>query len=114
MGDSDAMILLPHFTRALVIRSFFTWLVLRMIAVAGTIMVTESLSGGRVSAPILLSPSAILILILSVTASGWIYMRLRNEDRFLLSLGFGPIRQITTLLIVPILAEISILLVLVL
>lgn len=58
-----------------------------------------------------LSPAAVIMLLMVVAGIGWVYMRRRGEDRFLLSLGFGRINSITTLLAAPIAGELCILLV---
>lgn len=105
------MILLPHFTAALLARSFFTWLVLRVTAMVGSMAIAQAIGATPISRFARLSPAAVIMLLMVVVGTGWVYMRRRGEDRFLLNLGFGRTNSIATLLAAPIAGELCILLV---
>jgi hypothetical protein len=102
------MILLPHFTRAVVLRSVLTWLVLRAAAAGGTVATAGSL-GLQTPHALLLSPRVVILLLTVATAVGWIYAHRYNEDRFLLSLGYTRARLIATMLLPLIVLECGIL-----
>ena len=104
------VILLPHFTSALLARSFFTWLVLRLVTMGGSMVIAQMHGIAEIASFATLSPAAVLALLVVVTGIGRVYMRRRGEDRFLLSLGFGRLPQISTLLAAPVTGELCILL----
>lgn len=100
------MILLPHFTRSLVARSLLTWLFLRVCAGAASMFVAGELGGSAPGHPLLLSPRAALLLIAAVVVVGLVSVRRRNEDAFLLCLGYGRSRVIGTIALPVALVEV--------
>lgn len=85
-------LVLPHFTRSILVRSLLTWGFVRAAATAGTAAVEAALRLPP-SNPLAISPYAVLLVVAVVCAAGWVTARRRNEDLFLLSLGYGRARQ---------------------
>ncbi len=101
------MILLPHFTRSLLVRSALAWLFLRALVTAGSLAVEGAI--GLAPGPLLrISPRAAILVVGIVAAVGWVYARRRNEDVFLRSLGYGPARLLGTVALPAALAELAI------
>lgn len=96
------MFLVPHFTRSLLVRSLVTWLFVRGAVTAGSAAL-----GVPSSSPLVISPLAALATVGAVAGVGWVYARRRNEDLFLLCLGYGPARLIGVM-VVPLLLELGI------
>jgi hypothetical protein len=95
------MIHLPHFTRSLLARSLFTWFFIRL-AVGYLKRAAEELVGLPLSHPLDLTPPAALMVAGLVATGGLVYARRRNEDLFLLCLGYERV-HLVTLLVVPVL-----------
>jgi len=85
-------LVLPHFTRSILARSLLVWAFVRAAAVAGTAAAEAALRLPP-SNPLALSPYAALLVVAVVCAAGWVFARRRNEDLFLLTLGYGRARQ---------------------
>jgi hypothetical protein len=83
---------IPHFTRAILTRSLLTWAFVRAAAIAGTLAVEGALHLPP-GDPLAISPFAALFVVAVVGAAGWVSARRRNEDLFLLTLGYGRARQ---------------------
>ena len=82
-------VILPHFTRSMVTRSFVVWLFVRAAATA-----VEAANGlGAAEDPLRISPFAALYVVGIVTIGGWAGARISNEDAFLLCLGYSRRRQ---------------------
>lgn len=90
------MILLPHFTRALVTRALLLWAFTRAVVSAASAALAGSLQLPQAH-PLLLTPGAALALIAVVTAAAWVFTRHRNEEVFLRMLGYGRARLLATL-----------------
>lgn len=89
-------LVLPHFTRSILLRSLLTWAFVRAAATAGTSAVEAALHLPPGN-PLAISPFAALFVVAVVGAAGWIFARRRNEDLFLLTLGYGRVRQMATI-----------------
>lgn len=101
------MILLPHFTRALLVRSLLAWLFVRALITLGSAALRGALQLPAPHHPLLLSPGAALLLAATVGAAGWVYARRNNEDVFLLGLGYGRARLLALLALPPLLLEVA-------
>jgi hypothetical protein len=88
------MVILPHFTPSMLRRSLLAWAFVRLAAIAGT-SATEGALHLAPSNPLHLSPGAALFVV-GVAAAGWISERRRNEDAFLLCLGYSRARQLAS------------------
>jgi hypothetical protein len=94
---ADAPIpILPHFTRSILVRSLVTWGFVRAAAVVATSSVERTMHMAP-SNPLHLTPLAALFVVAVVGAAGWVSARRRNEDTFLLCLGYGRARQLGTI-----------------
>lgn len=85
-------LILPHFTRSILTRSLAAWAFTRVAATAATAAVSGMLQTAPAH-PLRLNPVAALLVIAVVAGAGWVSMRKRNEDTFLLCLGYGRPRQ---------------------
>lgn len=101
------MILLPHFTRALLTRSLLAWLFARALITLGSAAARGALQLPAPRHPLFLSPGAALLLVAIVGAAGWVYARRNNEDVFLLGLGYGRARLVGLLAVPPLLLEVT-------
>ncbi|HET7461102.1 MAG TPA: hypothetical protein VFJ82_07630 [Longimicrobium sp.] len=90
-------LVVPHFTRWMVLRSLLTWLFVRGAATAG-IGAAAAAVGLPPANPLRLNPVAALVVIAIVAVAGTVWARKRNEDTFLLCLGHSRARQLATLL----------------
>jgi hypothetical protein len=86
------VVVLPHFTRSILVQSLVTWMFVRTAAMAATVAAEDALYLAP-SNPLWLSPFAALFVVAVVGAAGWVSARRRNEDTFLLCLGYGRARQ---------------------
>ncbi|HVG43690.1 MAG TPA: hypothetical protein VM890_03140 [Longimicrobium sp.] len=99
--------ILPHFTWSTVVGSLVTWMFARVAATAGMGAAAASL-GLRPGNPLRLDPVATLLVIGVVGVVGWVSARRRNEDLFLLCLGYGRARQTATIVAPAVLLEAAI------
>ena len=90
-------IILPHFTRSIVTRSLLTWAFVRVAVTAG-MRAAEASIGLPPDNPLRLTPVAALLVIAVVGVVGWVSARRRNQDTFLLCLGYGRARQLATIM----------------
>ncbi|MBV9774036.1 MAG: hypothetical protein JO040_08810 [Gemmatimonadetes bacterium] len=97
------MILLPHFTRSLLTRSLVTWLFVRAVVTVGSAAL-----GVPPDPPFSIPPLAVVLVVGIVAVVGWVYARRRNEDQFLLCLGYGPVRLLGMLALPALLLELGI------
>jgi hypothetical protein len=81
------MVLLPHFTRAILGRTLLAWGFVRFIVALGKAAVEEAAELPRTH-PLELVPAAALVVVLVITVAGWAYLRRYNQDLFLLCLGY--------------------------
>ena len=100
------VVILPHFTRSIVTRAVLAWAFVRIAATAATGAAEASLHLPPTN-PLHLAPGATLFVIAIVGAAGWVSARQRNEDAFLLALGYGPARRWATFLAPPALLELA-------
>ena len=105
--EDGLLILLPHFTRALVQRSLLLWGVLRLWAAAGAAAAQSALQVPAAH-PLLLTPRAAIFLVAISVLGAWVFVRRNNEDRFLLLLGYSRLRLISTMAIPIVLLEVAI------
>ncbi|HEX6748862.1 MAG TPA: hypothetical protein VF092_16305 [Longimicrobium sp.] len=98
------MILLPHFTRSLLLRSLLAWAFMRVLAM----FVAAALPGAADANPLRLVPWAMLAVVATTGCVVRLSARQRNEERFLLSLGYGRARLIATAVFLPLLVEMAI------
>ena len=99
------VILLPHFTRSLLLRSLPAWAFVRVLVM----FVAAALPGADASEnPLRLVPWAILAVVATTGCVGWLSARQRNEERFLLSLGYGRARLIATGALPALLVELAV------
>jgi hypothetical protein len=101
------LILLPHFTRALLVRSLLTWTFVRTLTTAGSAALRGTLRLPQPPHSLLLSPTAALAVVAVCAVTGWVYARRANEDVFLLGLGYGRARLVGTLVLPPLLLEVA-------
>jgi hypothetical protein len=98
---------LPHFTRAFLIRSVAAWVSLR-ISVAGiSMLAAASAKRPPPEHPFVVTPETAVLVIAIVAVTGMVFSRLRNEDLFLSNLGYGPARMACLAALPPALLEIS-------
>lgn len=100
------VVILPHFTRSMVTRAVLAWAFVR-VAATGAMGAAEKAVQLAPSNPLRLNPGAALFVVAMVGAAGWISARRRNEDAFLLALGYGPARRWATYLAPPALLELA-------
>ena len=96
------MPIVPHLTRSILIRSLLAWGFVRLVVAFGKAAV-EQAAGLPPTHPLELVPAAALLVVVMVSATGWVYLRRRNEDLFLLCLGFDR-AAVLALLALPVLA----------
>jgi hypothetical protein len=101
------VVILPHFTRSMVMRAVLAWAFVRL-ATTGATRAAEAALHLPPSDPLRLNPAAALFVVAVVGAAGWVSARRRNEDAFLLALGYGPARRWATFLAPPALLELAI------
>jgi hypothetical protein len=96
------VIILPHFTPSIVVRSLVSWAFVRVLAgAAGSVLAAPGAN------PLRLVPWAALVVVAAAGAMGWVSARRRYEDIFLLSLGFGRARMLATMMAPAALAEVA-------
>ena len=100
-----SVILLPHFTRALLVRSLLAWLFVRTLITAGSAAPRGALQLPAPPHPLFISPRAALAIVAVCGVVGWVYARRANEDVFLLGLGYGRARLLGLLMLPPLLLE---------
>ena len=88
----SSVLLVPHFTRSILVRSLVTWAFVR-VAASAAMRGAEAAVGLPPGNPLRLDPVAALLVIAIVGVVGWVSARRRNEDLFLLCLGCGRARQ---------------------
>ena len=108
---SAPLLIIPHFTRSMTVRSLLTWAFVRVTAGVG-MGAAEAAVGLPPGNPLRLHPVAALAVIAIVGAAGWVSARKRNENTFLLCLGYGRARQMATILVPGAVAELVMVLVL--
>jgi hypothetical protein len=86
--------IIPHFTRSLLARSLAAWAFVRMAATAAVGAASAAL-GVEPANPLRLNPFAAVLVIALVAGLGWVSTRRRNEDTFLLCLGFSRAMQMS-------------------
>ncbi len=96
------MPILPWFTRSIVVRSLLAWGFVRLIVAIGKAAAEEA-AGLPLSHPLELVPSAALLVIVTISVAGWAYVRRRNEDLYLMCLGYDR-AAVLGLLVLPVLA----------
>lgn len=96
------MIILPHFTPSIVVRSLVSWAFVRLLAGVIGSMLALAPPGAN---PFRLVPWAAAVVVAAAGAMGWVSARRRNEDIFLRSLGYGRARMLATMLAPAALAE---------
>jgi hypothetical protein len=103
----EAPLILPHFTWSTVVVSLVTWAFVRVAATAAMAHAAASI-GLPLGNPLRLNPVAVLLVIAVVGVVGWVSARRRNEDLFLLCLGYGRGRQLATIVAPAVLLEVAI------
>jgi hypothetical protein len=96
------MPILPWFTRSIVVRSLLAWGFVRLIVALGKAAVEKQLELAPTH-PLELVPVAALLVTVMVSAAGWVYLRRRNEDLYLMCLGYDR-AAVLALLALPVLA----------
>ena len=89
------VLVIPHFTRSILVRSLVTWAFVR-VAASAVMRHVEAAAGLPPGDPLRLNLVAALLVIVIVGVVGWVSARRRNEDLFLLCLGCGRARQMAT------------------
>ena len=95
------LVALPHFTRSILVRSLMAWGFVRLVVAFGKAAAEDAADLPRTH-PLELVPAAALLVVVMITATGWVYLRRRNEDLFLLCLGYDR-REVLALLALPVL-----------
>lgn len=103
---AGAWIIIPHFTRSILLRSLLTWAFVRAAATFATAAAEGALRVEDAN-PLAISPFAALLVVAIVGAVGWLSARRRNEDAFLLCLGIGRARQLATMVAPAALLELA-------
>ena len=101
------MIVLPHFTRSILARSLVSWAFVRAVATAGSSALAGALRLPPPDHPLQIAPAAMLGVLAVVAVLGWVSAQRRNEDLFLLSLGYGRARLLATAVAPAALAELA-------
>ena len=96
------MPLLPHFTRSILTRTLMAWGFVRLIVSLGKAAVEDAMELPPTH-PLELEPVAALLVVVMVSAAGWVYLRRRNEDLYLMCLGYDR-AAVLALLVLPVLA----------
>jgi hypothetical protein len=107
LGALRTPIVVPRFTRSILVRSLALWAFARVLAGVAMANAAGDLGAPEVD-PVRLRPGAALLLITAVGVVGWVAARRRNEDLFLLCLGYGRGWQLATILAPPVLLEVGI------
>jgi len=102
------MIFLPHFTSSIVARSLVSWAFVRALVTVGSSALEGALRLAPPDHPLRIAPVAVLAVLAIVAVLGRVSARRRNEDLFLLSLGYGRARLFATMLVPITLAELAI------
>jgi hypothetical protein len=101
------MFLLPHFTRAFVVRSVAAWGFVR-ICLAGSSMIAAGLARRPPPPdPFSVTPGVAVLVVLTAAAVSLLFARLRNEDLLLATLGYWPGPMISLAALVPALLEVA-------
>ena len=95
------MPLLPHFTRSIVVRSLLAWGFVRLVVAFGK-AAAEQAAELPPTHPLELVPFAALLVVVMISATGWVYLRRRNEDLYLQCLGYDR-AGVLALLALPVL-----------
>ena len=101
------MVLLPHFTRAILARTLLAWGFVRFIVALGKAAAEDAAELPR-TPPLELVPSAALVVVLVITVAGWAYLRRYNQDLFLLCLGYERAAILGILLVPVLLLELAV------
>ena len=101
------VLVIPHFTRSILVRSLVTWAFVR-VAASAVMRHVEAAAGLPPGNPLRLNPVAALLVIGIVGVVGWVSARRRNEDLFLLCLGYDRARLVGLLVLPVLLLEIAI------
>jgi hypothetical protein len=99
--------ILPRFTWSTVVGSLVTWAFVRVAATAAMARASASV-GLPPGNPLRLNPVAALLVIAAVGVVGWVSARRRNQDLFLLCLGYGHGRQLAAIVAPALLLEVAI------
>jgi hypothetical protein len=102
------VILLPHFTSSILLRSLLAWAFVRAAVTAGSAALAGALRLPTPANPLRISPLAVLLVLGVVGVLGWVSARRRNEDLFMLCLGYGRPRLLSTFVLPAALAELAI------
>jgi hypothetical protein len=105
--SGGAPFILPHFTWSTVVGSLVTWVFVRVAVTAVMVWVAASIRV-PLGNPLRLNPAAALLVIAAVGVVGWVSARRRNQDLFLLCLGYGRGRQLATIVVPPVLLEVAV------
>jgi hypothetical protein len=89
----------------MIVRSLLTWAFVRIAASAG-MGAAEAAVGLPPANPLRLNPVAAACVVAIVAAAGWVSARRRNEDTFLLCLGYSRARQLATVIVPIAVAEV--------
>lgn len=92
-------LILPHFTRSILGRSLSVWAAMRAVMTA-TLSAAAPVRATEPANPLRIPLVAVLLVLGVVCVVGWVSSRRRNEDTFLLCLGYGRARQMA-LIVVP-------------
>ena len=86
----------------MVVRSLVSWAFVRLLAaMAGSVLAPPGVN------PFRLVPWGAAVVVAAAGATGWVSARRRNEDIFLLSLGYGRARMLATMVAPAALAEVA-------
>lgn len=101
------VLLIPHFTRSILVRSLVTWAFVR-VAASAVMRHVEAAAGLPPGNPLRLNLVAALLVIGIVGVVGWVSSRRRNEDLFLLCLGYDRYHLAGMLVLPALLLEIAV------
>ena len=101
------MTLLPHFTRAHLLRAVALWVAVRLCVAAISMVAAGLAERPPPPHPFAVTHAAAVLVIAIVAAAGWVFAHLRNEDLFLMSLGYGRLRPALVSAVAPLLLEIA-------
>ena len=99
--------LLPHFTRAVVFRAVAAWGFLRLCMAGISIFAAALARRPPPEEPFLVTPGTAILVVGAVAATGALFARVRNEDLFLVSLGYGRLRTVALSAAVTVLLELA-------
>jgi hypothetical protein len=91
-GPARRPAILPHFGASIFARALLAWAAVRFAASAATGAMARAADLPRAN-PLHLNPFAAALVLLIVAGVGLVSLRGRNEDTFLLCLGYGRLRQ---------------------